>query len=232
MGNMGMRERNADDRKTGAKLRTQIRAVIFDLDGVLCHTDEYHYQAWRILAQRIGLPFDRKINSRLRGISRMDSLNIILGEKAGCYTAEEKRQLAEEKNQIYRKMLRQMTPQDLSREVKETLNALRAKGIKQAVGSSSRNTGFILERLGLADFFDAVADGTEITHSKPDPEVFLLAAKKLEIPPSQALVVEDAAAGIKAARAGGFHSAAVSEEARSAGADYFLEKISDVLYIL
>ena len=215
-----------------AKSCAGIRAVIFDLDGVICHTDEYHYQAWLAVARRLGIPFVLRIHSRLRGVCRMESLNIILGEAGRHYTEEEKQRLAEEKNRIYREMLGRMTPEDLSGDVKSALNGLRLKGIGLAVGSSSRNTSFILERLGLSDYFDAVADGTQITRSKPDPEVFLLAADKLGVQPARALVVEDAAAGIEAARAGGFPSAAIGEAASRMGADYVLEKISDVLKLV
>ncbi len=175
------------------------KAIIFDLDGVICSTDEYHYQAWKALADRLGIPFDRTINNRLRGVSRMESLEIIL-EKAECeYTPDEKAAFAEEKNTLYRELLHQMSAADLSGEVRQTLNALCDKGVRVAIGSSSKNTPFILDRIGLGDFLEAVADGNCITHSKPHPEVFLKAAAMLGLDPADCLVVEDAHAGVEAA---------------------------------
>ena len=187
------------------------KAIIFDLDGVICSTDEYHYQAWKALADRLGIPFDRTINNRLRGVSRMESLEIILEKAEKEYSAEEKAAFAEEKNTLYRELLHQMSTADLSDEVQDTLNTLCTKGVRVAIGSSSKNTPFILERIGLGEFFEAVADGNCITHSKPHPEVFLKAAAMLGLDPADCLVVEDAHAGVEAAVAGGFDCAAIGD---------------------
>ena len=203
--------------------------VIFDLDGVICSTDRYHYLAWKRIADRLGIPFNEQINGRLRGISRMDSLEIILEGYDGSLTQARKEALAEEKNALYRASLADMSPDDLQQDVRRTLDALRAAGLRLAIGSSSRNTRFILERLGLADFFDAVSDGTNITRSKPDPQVFLMAADFLSLPPARCLVVEDAQSGIAAAKAGGFDSAGVGDAA--AFATYPMERISDLIAI-
>lgn len=203
--------------------------VIFDLDGVICSTDRYHYLAWKRIADRLGIPFDERINGRLRGVSRMDSLNIILEGYDGSLTQVQKEALAEEKNALYRASLADMSPDDLPQDVRRTLDALRAAGLRLAIGSSSRNTRFILERLGLADFFDAVSDGTNITRSKPDPQVFLMAADFLGLPPARCLVVEDAQSGIAAAKAGGFDSAGVGDAA--AFATYPMERVSDLIAI-
>ena len=188
-----------------------MKAFIFDLDGVICFTDKYHYLAWKELADRLGIYFDETINNRLRGVSRMASLEIILERAEKNYTQEEKEAFAAEKNARYVELLQEMSPADLSDEVRDTLNALRAAGYRLAIGSSSRNTKVILSRLGLGDFFDAISDGTNITRSKPDPEVFLKAAEMLGLPPEECLVVEDAKAGIEAAHAGGFRSAGLGE---------------------
>ncbi len=188
-----------------------MKAVIFDLDGVICFTDKYHYQAWKALADRLGIYFDEQINNRLRGVSRMASLDIILERSEKEYSQEEKDAFAAEKNALYVELLQQMSPADLSDEVKSTLDELRAAGYLLAIGSSSKNTKLILSRLGLGDFFDAISDGTNITHSKPHPEVFLMAADMLHLPPAECLVVEDAKAGIEAASAGGFKSAGIGE---------------------
>lgn len=209
-----------------------MKAVIFDLDGVICFTDKYHYQAWKALADRLGIYFDESINNRLRGVSRMASLEIILERAQQSYTQEEKEAFAEEKNAAYVQLLQQMSPADLSDEVKETLNALRAGGYQLAIGSSSKNTRLILSRLGLGDFFDAISDGTNISHSKPDPEVFLMAAEMLGFPPEECLVVEDAKAGIQAAHAGGFKSAGIGEASEHPDCTYPIEHFSDLKRIL
>ena len=208
------------------------QGVIFDLDGVICSTDEYHYLAWKTLALRLGIPFDRQINNRLRGVSRMESLEIVLEKSTTTYTAEEKAAFTEEKNTLYRTLLNKMSPADLSEDVRMTLLALREKGLKLAIGSSSRNTPFILERIGLEGFFDAVADGNCITHSKPHPEVFLTAADMLGLPPTACLVVEDAHAGVEAAVAGGFDCAAVGDAYSDVRAKWHLDAFGDLRDIL
>lgn len=206
------------------------KAVIFDLDGVICFTDHYHYLAWKALADSLGIPFDEKKNDRLRGVSRMASLEIVLEAYDGPeLTQEEKSALADRKNALYRKYLQSMTTADLTDEVRDTLNALREKGLKLAVGSSSKNTPLILERIGLAGFFDAVSDGNNITRSKPDPQVFTMAAEMLGLTPEQCLVVEDAEAGIQAAAAGGFHSAGLGPAAETGMATYSLHNFSDLI---
>lgn len=205
------------------------KGIIFDLDGVICSTDEYHYLAWKALASRLGIPFDRTINNRLRGVSRMESLDIILEQAEVTYTAEEKVAFAQEKNTLYRQLLSAMSRADLADEVRDTLNILRNAGLKLAIGSSSKNTPFILERIGLDGFFDEVADGNAITHSKPHPEVFLKAADMLGLDPSVCLVVEDAHAGVEAGVAGGFACAAIGDAKDDSRAAYHLDAFADLL---
>lgn len=205
--------------------------VIFDLDGVICSTDRFHYLAWKHIADKMGIPFDETVNSRLRGVSRMDSLEIILERYDGALTDAQKEALAAEKNELYRSYLADMSPRDLSDEVKRTLLALRAARLKLAIGSSSKNTKFILERLGLGVFFDAVSDGTNITRSKPDPQVFLMAAEFISLPPERCLVVEDARSGIEAAIAGGFDSAGLGEAAACGKATYPLTAFEELVRI-
>ncbi len=224
---------HADSQTVREEVGTMYQGVIFDLDGVICSTDQYHYRAWKAVADKIGVYFDEKINNRLRGVSRMDSLEIILERYTGePLDAAQKEALATEKNELYRKLLADMTPDDLSEEVRETLGALRSAGLKLAIGSSSRNTRFILERIGLGGFFDAISDGTNITRSKPDPQVFIMAAQFLGLAPSCCLVVEDAKAGIQAAIAGGFDSAGLGEAARCGLATYAMERFSDLRTIV
>lgn len=207
------------------------KGVIFDLDGVICFTDQYHYLAWKEMADEIGVYFDEKINNRLRGVSRMASLDIILERSDKEYSADEKEILASKKNEIYKKLLLKMTPDDLSDEVKETLDSLRADGHKLAIGSSSKNTKLILKQIGLEGYFDAISDGTNITHSKPHPEVFLKAAEYLGLKPEECLVVEDAVAGIDAASAGDFESAGIGEAGSYEKTTYPLQSFSDLLKI-
>jgi beta-phosphoglucomutase len=186
-----------------------IRAVIFDLDGVIVSTDEFHYQGWQRLADEEGIYFDRKTNERLRGVSRLESLEIILEKTDQNYSREEKAEMAERKNNYYRDLLHTLTPDDVFPGVMEMLKELKEKGIKIAIGSSSKNTPSILQKIGMESSFDAVSDGNQIKRSKPDPEVFLLAASKLQIPPGQCLVVEDADAGVEAAINAGMKCLAV-----------------------
>ena len=210
----------------------EIKGIIFDLDGVICSTDNYHYLAWKALADRLNIPFDRERNNLLRGVSRMASLEIILEKSTKTYTDTEKQAFAEEKNDLYRESLKEMSAADLSDDVRNTLNALRLQGLKLAIGSSSKNTPFILERIGLSSFFDAVADGNCITHSKPHPEVFLKAADMIQLSPAECIVVEDAHAGVEAGVAGGFTVAAMGDARDDERAEYHLHVFSDLLKVL
>lgn len=189
-----------------------LKAVIFDLDGVLCHTDGFHLEAWRILALSKGLSLPPDFSVLSRGVGRMESLDILLGERKGEYLVEEKKEMAKEKNNYYQRMIESMTPSDLALGAIEILTFLRERGIKIALGSSSRNALAIIDRLGISRFFDAVVDGNAITRGKPDPEVFIKAAEALNVSENQALVVEDSLAGIIASRIGGFMTSSISEE--------------------
>ncbi len=191
------------------------QAVIFDLDGVIVSTDEYHYRAWQRMADEQELRFDRAVNERLRGVSRMESLAIILDHSGVRLAPETMAELASKKNAWYRDSLAQLTPQDVLPGALPLLSELRARGIRQAIGSSSKNARTILDRIGLRDWFDAVADGNGIVRSKPDPEVFLLAARLLGVVPETCVVVEDAEAGLAAARAAGMKAVGVGAAANS-----------------
>lgn len=211
----------------------KIKGLIFDLDGVLVFTDKFHYQAWKTMADELGVYFDETINHRLRGVSRMDSLEIILERYEGPdLSLREKEKLAEKKNEIYRTLLESMTPDDVTKEVRDTLTKLREKGYKLAIGSSSKNAKFILEKVELKDAFDAISDGNNITKSKPDPEVFLKAAEYLGLPPKACMVVEDAEAGIEAAKKGGMYAAGIGGAAKSINADESLKIFSELVDIV
>lgn len=207
------------------------KGIIFDLDGVICHTDHYHYQAWKTVADELGIYFDEKINNRLRGVSRMESFEIILENYDGNMPDAQKEEWIAKKNTVYKQLLGTMGTEDLSPEVKGTLDKLRESGLKLGIGSSSKNAAFILERLGLLDYFDAISDGNNITKSKPDPEVFLKGADYLGLAPKECLVVEDAVAGLQAASAGGMDSAAIGDAAASGLGNYKLNTFSDLLSV-
>ena len=211
-------------------MEKNISGLIFDLDGVLVFTDKYHYLAWKQIADEMGIPFDETINDKLRGVSRMQSLEIILENYSGePLTDEQKSDIADRKNAIYRSYLQKMTPDDVSEEVRNTLEMLKKKGYKLAVGSSSKNAGFILEQVALRDAFDAVSDGNMITRSKPDPEVFIKAAQLIGCDAEQSAVVEDAEAGIDAAKDGGMMAVAIGNATAYDRSDIRLDTISDLL---
>ena len=208
------------------------KGIIFDLDGVIVFTDKYHYQAWKAVADEMGVYFDEQINHRLRGVSRMDSLDIILERYEGApLSQDEKNAIAEKKNNIYRELLQTMSPADVTDEVRDTLKELRNRGIKISLGSSSKNAKFILEKVELIDLFDAISDGTNITKSKPDPEVFLKGAEFLGLDPKDCVVVEDADAGIEAAVAGGMHPAGIGEARDYEKTEFKLDTFADLLKI-
>lgn len=201
------------------------KAVIFDLDGVVVCTDECHYKGWKKMADEEGIYFDRAINERLRGVSRMASLEIVLEKATKEYTEEEKVALATRKNDYYREFIKSLTKDDVLPGVLDFCDYLKSKGIKIAIGSSSRNTPAILKGIGLDTYFDAVADGNQITNSKPDPEVFLLAAKLVGVEPKDCMVVEDADAGVEAALNGGMDVLGVGSASANAAATYKAENL-------
>jgi beta-phosphoglucomutase len=205
-----------------------IDAVIFDLDGVLVSTDELHFQAWKRLTDSLGLPFDRSHRNRLRGRGRMESLDVLLGQSDRTYDDDERRRFAAQKNDTYRASLQTLTPDDALPGANRVLAELRERGIRLAIGSSSRNAPLILERLGWTDAFDVVVDGNDIAQSKPDPEVFLLAAQRLAVSPDRCLVVEDAMAGVEAARRAGMAVFGIGSSASLPGVAHRAGGLADV----
>lgn len=186
-----------------------VKACLFDLDGVLVDTAAFHFQAWRRLARQLGFDFTEHQNEQLKGISRMESLERILAWGGVTLTADEKDQWASTKNEWYLELVRQMTPADVLPGAREFLDECRQAGLKTALGSASKNARLILENTDLLRDFDAVVDGTKTTRSKPDPEVFLLGAQELGVAPSDCVVFEDAVAGIEAAHRGGMKAIGV-----------------------
>ena len=207
-----------------------IKGIIFDLDGVIVFTDHYHYLAWKKIADEMGIYFDETINNRLRGVSRMESLEIILENYHGApLSDEEKVALAEKKNNFYRELLQEMSPDSVTPEVRYTLQTLHDRGYKLSIGSSSKNTKTILERVQLKAAFDAISDGTNITRSKPDPEVFLKAAQFLGLEPKDCAVIEDAFAGIDAACAAGMTSVGIGDASGYDRATYHIQCFDELL---
>lgn len=206
-----------------------IKAVVFDLDGVLVSTDEMHFKAWSRLAREIGITtFTKEDNMRQRGVSRMASLEIVLEKSDRKFTDEEKNELAERKNSYYCEMLKELTPKDVLDGALEFLKFLKKNNIKTAVGSASKNAPVILERTGLSEYLDAISCGLDVTKSKPDPEVFLVAAKKLGTEPSDCLVVEDAHAGIEAAKNGNMYALAVGAAYGDELADFSMKSLASL----
>ena len=208
------------------------KAVIFDLDGVLVHTDEYHYRAWKVIADKLNITFDETINNRLRGVSRMESLEIILSYSDRQFTETEKASFADKKNNIYRSLLENISPTSVDNEVIKTLDSLCAAGSTLAIGSSSKNAGFILDKTGIAHYFKAIVSGLDITRTKPDPDVFLKATEQLGFLPEDCLVVEDAHAGVEAAYRGGFDCVGMGDAYGSDLVTYKIKSVNEVVCIV
>ena len=198
-------------------------------NGVLVSTDEIHYKAWRQLAEEINISFDRKIFNRFRGVSRMDCLELLLANAHEDYSDVEKEAMANRKNHLYLKHLQKLSEKDICEGAKKLLMELESNGVLIAVGSSSKNTNIILEKTGLLPFIDTVVDGNEITKSKPDPEVFILAADRLGVPYESCMVIEDAESGIEAARSVGMKVIGIGDAVRDCvHMDLFFPQISQV----
>jgi kojibiose phosphorylase len=196
---------------------SNIKAFIFDLDGVLVDTAEYHYRGWKRLADEEGLPFDRKANEALRGISRRESLLLILKDR--ILIESKIQEMMERKNRYYVELIQEVTPADMLPGACELLLEIRTAGLKTAIGSASKNTCQVVEKLGIASLIDAISDGYSVENPKPAPDLFLHAADQLGLPPAECVVVEDAAAGIEAAKAGGFRSIGLGPIERVSAAD-------------
>jgi beta-phosphoglucomutase len=196
-----------------------IKGFIFDLDGVITDTAELHYEAWKKLSDEMGWDFDRELNEKLRGISRMDSIKVIMDYNKVTLDEQTVIDLATKKNDLYVASLDHMTSEDYLPGAKELLTHLRTEGFSVALGSASKNALKVLQQLNAMPYFDVIGDGNSVTKSKPEPDIFLYAAEKLRLPPNNCIVVEDAEKGIDAAKAGGFHSVGIGPEDRVGHAD-------------
>ncbi|MEB3216190.1 MAG: beta-phosphoglucomutase [Nostocales cyanobacterium 94392] len=207
-------------------LKSEIKGIIFDLDGVLTDTAELHYQAWQKLADEEGIPFNREANEALRGISRRDSLMKIIGDRN--YSESQIQEMMERKNNYYVELIQGITSEDLLPGAGNFIDELREKGIKIAIGSGSKNAHSVIERLGIADKLDAIADGNSVTRSKPAPDLFLYAASQLGLEPADCVVVEDAASGVEAALAGGMRTIGIGSSEIVGAAHIILPNLEGV----
>jgi beta-phosphoglucomutase len=206
-----------------------IKAVLFDLDGVLVSTDEYHYRSWKKLSAEEGFDFfDHEFNHKFRGVARMECVEIITKASGKNYTPEQKQELADRKNRYFAESLASVTTEVLLPGALSVLHELRNRGIKTAVASNSRNAITIIKQVRIDHLLDAVIDGHQIENSKPDPEVFLLASKKVGIPPAQCLVIEDAVAGIESARRAGMKALGIGTKDRLPNADTVIPNLSAI----
>jgi beta-phosphoglucomutase len=206
-----------------------VRGAIFDLDGVLVDTATYHYLAWKRLARELGIDFTEADNERLKGVSRMRSLEILLELGQYHMSEAEKIEAAQKKNTWYVEYLRSLDEKALLPGSREYLTLLRRGGIKIALGSASKNAPLILERLGIAPLFDAIIDGNWVSKAKPDPEVFLKGAEKLGLDPAFCVVFEDSLAGIEAAKAGGMRIIGIGKPELLPGAEKYVASLEELL---
>ncbi|HEY3313084.1 MAG TPA: beta-phosphoglucomutase, partial [Anaerolineales bacterium] len=211
---------------SGPARRFPILGAIFDLDGVLTDTSEFHYQAWKRLAAEEGLPFNRQDNEALRGIARRASLLLLL--KGRQVSEEQIAEMMERKNRYYLEMVEKVTPADLLPGAVQLLQELKGQGMQVAIGSASKNAVGVIERLGIGDLVDAISDGYSVEHQKPAPDLFLHAAAQLHIPPGQCVVFEDAAAGVEAALAGGMWAIGIGPEERVSAADVVIPNLAGI----
>lgn len=191
--------------------KTNIEAVVFDLDGVITDTAHYHYLAWKDLADKLNIDFDKKYNEKLKGVSRMQSLELILrnGNKEADFTTEEKEKLAAEKNELYNFYINQLTPKDILPGIEKLIDDIKSEGILIGLASASRNAKTVLDLLDITHLFDYCADANEIEKPKPDPEIFLDVCQALNVSPSKSIGVEDALVGVEAIQSGGMFAVGV-----------------------
>lgn len=209
----------------------QMRAAIFDLDGVIVDTAKYHYLAWKRLANEYGFDFTEADNERLKGVSRTRSLEILLEIGGLTFDDATKAQMAAQKNEWYVDYISRMDASEILPGATKYLQSVRARGIKTALGSASRNAPLILERLGISVFFDVIVDGNKVSKAKPDPEVFLRAADELNIPPGSCIVFEDAAAGIEAAHRAGMGAVGIGNTYTHKQADIVIPGLFELVII-
>ncbi|KAA1186246.1 beta-phosphoglucomutase [Paenibacillus sp. B2(2019)] len=211
---------------------SQIQAVIFDLDGVITDTAEYHYQAWGMIAKELSLPFTREFNENLKGVSRIASLELLLGQAAtpNTYSPEEMEEMATRKNEFYQQLIQQVTPADVLPGISELLAELKDHGVKTGIASASKNAFTVIRLLGMEKDFGVIVDAAKLARNKPDPEVFLTAADALGVDPQFCVGVEDAVAGVEAIRAAGMFAVYISIQESLSIADMNLNHTAELNY--
>ncbi|HZG76232.1 MAG TPA: beta-phosphoglucomutase [Paenibacillus sp.] len=210
----------------------ELKAVVFDLDGVITDTAEHHYLAWKMIGDELGLPFTREFNENLKGVSRMESLRLLLSlaKEPLRYSDEELNALADRKNELYKELIQRIAPEDALPGIPELLADLKRRGVKTAIASASKNAFTVIDNLRMNDRFDVIVDAATIRNSKPDPEVFLRAAELLGVEPSACVGVEDAAAGVEAIRGANMASVAIGDAASFPGADLVLASTKELAF--
>jgi beta-phosphoglucomutase len=213
-------------------MNKNLKAVIFDLDGVITDTAEYHFQAWKALGEEVGVPFTREFNEELKGVSRMDSLEKILalGEKQNDYTQEEKETMAARKNKHYVRLIEGISPSDILPGIKDLINTIKANGLKLGLASVSKNAFSVMDKLELTDQFDVIVNAVKIKKGKPNPEIFLTAAEMLGVEPNECLGIEDAAAGVDSIKGAGMFAVGIGNEETLKKADLIYNNTSEVSF--
>ncbi|WP_053217582.1 beta-phosphoglucomutase [Virgibacillus senegalensis] len=208
----------------------KIDAVIYDLDGVITDTAEYHFMAWKALADELHIPFDRSFNEQLKGLSRMDSLELILQQGNEPFSEEEKQLLAAKKNEHYQELIQKISPKDLLPGVESFMKEVKRAGIKTGLASASKNAQTVIERLQVTDLLDTVVDAAKVEKGKPDPEVFLTAADQLDVPPSHCVGIEDAGSGVQAIKSAGMYAVGVGSKEFLSQADWVIADTSQLTW--
>lgn len=208
----------------------EVQAILFDLDGVITDTAEYHYLAWKKLARELGIEIDRTFNEQLKGVSRIDSLEKILayGNRLQDFTREEKEALANKKNELYKKMITNITPADLLPGIKEFLEEVKQANLKTGIASASKNAFRVIDYLQVGDYFDIIVDAAKVEKGKPDPEIFLKGADQLGVDYCTCIGIEDAAAGIKAIKSAGMFAVGIGSRSELKEADIILSSTNEL----
>lgn len=206
----------------------KLKGFIFDLDGVITDTAEYHYLGWKKLADEEGMEFDREFNEKFRGVSRMECLDLLLEANDRKVTPKERQELADRKNNYYREYLKNITEDNLLEGIRDILNRLNREGYKMAIASASKNTKIVVDKLNIEDIFETISDGYSVKNSKPAPDLFLHTADKLGLKPEECVVFEDAKAGIDAALAAHMTAVGIGPKSRVGHAHYRFDKVKDI----
>ena len=207
---------------------TELKGFIFDLDGVITDTAEYHYLGWKKLADEEGMEFDREFNEKFRGVSRMECLDLLLEANGREVTPEERKELADRKNNYYQEYLESISSENLLEGIEEILQRVKEAGYKMAIASASKNTKIVVDKLNIEDMFDTISDGYSVKNSKPAPDLFLHTAEKMELNPKECVVFEDAKAGIDAALAANMTAVGIGPEKRVGHAHYRFDTVKDI----